>query len=435
MVRKGVVDQVSRPLVLNTDVWIFLAMFAGFAAADPDNRPTIAIFFAILVLYLMADRLLSSRWESLAKFSLLALAVSLFVLAPAIEVMVMRRNSEPYLYAHDGLIQIEEATKFILAGRNPYVEDYTRTPMLNWDFRIGNLRANPALYHNAYLPFFFLFDAPFLVVLNGLIGWFDGRMVFLPMFLVLLVILAQWVRDRSSKYALLLFVALDPLFARFLIEGRNDVFVLFWIVLSIHLLRSGHKNLSLVAFGLACASKLTAWFLIPFYAIYFLQPNVDMFRWRLAEWARSLRAFIPFVATVGLIVVPFLLWQPSAFFDDVWLYPNGTSAFAPYPVSGYGFNGLAQGVGWIPQDAIRSPFEFLEWIAGVPLLALLVWRQVKHNSLPQMWFSFALLIAAMSFFSHVFNDNHIGFVLTLFAIATFTDDGLLPSKRVSSDEA
>ncbi len=420
-------EQAPKPHPMGIDAWMFVVMFAGYAFTFHDNPPIVAILFAMLLLYLIADGLLPARWGHHIKFFLLVLAVSLFAVGFTLTEIILRHNTAPYRYVHDGLIQTEEATKFLLVGKNPYVEDYTQTPMKDWDFRVENLRLNPALYHNAYLPFLFLFTAPFYVIINAWLGWFDGRIIFLPMFIGVLVILARWVSERGRKFALLLFVTLNPFFVPYLTEGRNDVFVLFWIVLSVHLLRQHHEAWSLVALGLASASKLTAWFLIPFYALYLFQPRADaLLSWRRADAIRGLRRLLPLGATTALVILPFVVWQPAAFIESVWNYPNGASAFAPYPVFGYGLNILAQGFGLLPTAATRSPFEILQWIVGLPLLLFLAWRQIKNNTLSQMWFSYALLLAVMSFFSHVLNDNHIGFILTLFAIAFFSDDPNAP---------
>ncbi len=412
-----------KPHPMGIDAWMFVAMFAGFAFAFHDGLAIVAILFFILLLYLIADALLPAGRQFRVKFFLLTLAIGLAVFGWSAVLIILRHTTAPYLYVHDGLIQTEEAVKFLLAGKNPYVEDYTRTPMADWYFKVGNITVNPALYHNAYLPFLFLFIAPFYLLLNVSLGWFDGRMIFLPMFLGVLLILAQWVNDRSRKFALVLFVAFNPLFVTYLMQGRNDVFVLFWILLSVHLLCLKHEGLSLIALGLASASKLTAWFLIPFYALYLLQPSPDtLWLWLRANVRLVQRRLLPLIGTFALIMLPFLVWQPAVFIESIWNYPNGASAFAPYPVFGYGFNILAQGFGLLPADAIRSPFEILQWIVGLPLLIFLAWRQIKNNTLSQMWLSYALLLGVMSFFSHVLNDNHIGFILTLFAIAAFTDD-------------
>ncbi|MBI5651721.1 MAG: hypothetical protein HZC40_14950 [Chloroflexi bacterium] len=399
------------------------AMFVGYGMVYHDTPAVVSIFFVFLLIYLCADQFLPRRAENSIKFFMLTLIIGLFVVGAMIGAMLMRHSSAPHQFVHDGLIQIEQATRFLLAGKNPYVEDYTQTPLANWLFEISGTAINPALYHNAYLPFFFVFTAPFYLFANASLGWFDGRMIFLPMFLAVLVLLAQAVSDRNKKYALLFFVTLNPFFTRYLIEGRNDVFVLFWIVLGAHLLRQRREKLALIAVGLACASKLTAWFLAPFFALYLLQPSATSWgAWLAKNYFVSFRRLMPLVLTLILVVGPFALWDLGAFVDDVWNYPNGTSAIAPYPIHGYGFNIFLRELGLLSSGASRSPVEMLQWIIGLPLFGWLAWRQVKRNTLAQMWFGYALLVAVMGYFSHVLNDNHIGFVLTLIAIALLSDD-------------
>lgn len=412
----------------SVDAWMFLVMFAGYAFVYHDIFVAVAFFFVTLILYLIVSRWVSGRIQRLAKFALLAWVIGFYVLGVSFYHIHLRSQEGAHSHAHDGLIQIEEATKFLLAGKNPYVENYTQTPLAQWNFRIGDLTVNPALYHNAYLPFFFLFTAPFYLLAQAMLGGFDARLIFLPMFLGVLFIVAQWVKEANRRYALVLFIALNPFFAVYVIEGRNDVFVLFWLAVSVQLLRRQWGLGSLITLGLACASKLTAWFLIPFLGLYLLQPPADhLLRWiRLNGW-RVVRQMLPLAVTIIVIILPFFLWAPGAFIDDVWLYPNGTSALAPYPIFGYGFNMIVQSFGG--QAMTASPFEFLQWLIGLPLLGVLMWQQIKHNTLAQMWFSYAMLLAVMGFFSHVLNDNHIGFILTLLAIAMFTDEPTTTLKR------
>ena len=67
-------------------------------------------------------------------------------------------------------------------------------------------------------------------------------------------------------------VITNPILASDVIFGQNDSFILFWIVLGLWLLRRAEQSdqqrwtlLGSFAFGLACASKPTAWFLAPFW--------------------------------------------------------------------------------------------------------------------------------------------------------------------------
>ncbi|MBI5304323.1 MAG: DUF2029 domain-containing protein [Chloroflexi bacterium] len=417
------------------DAWVFIAMFVGYGMVYHDTPAVVSIFFVFLLVYLFADQFLARRYEEMTKFFVLTLVIGLFIVGATVGAILLRRASAPHQFVHDGLIQTEQATQFLLSGRNPYLEDYTQTPMAQWHFEIEGVAINPALYHNPYLPFFFLFTAPFFLLSNALLGWFDGRIIFLPMFVAVMGMLAQWVTNRPKKYALLFFVALNPFFTPYLIEGRNDVFVLFWLVLGVHLLRRKYEWLSSVAIGLACASKLTAWFLIPFYTIYLLRPEATIFKtWLGLHTIRRACRLLPLALVVALIIVPFFVWDPATFIDDVWNYQNGTSQFAPYPIHGYGFNILIKQVGLIPLGAVRSPSEVLQWIIGLPLLGLLMWRQHTHDTLSQMWLGYAFLIAVIAFFSHSLNDSHIGFILTLFVIGILTNEDVRSLSEVTQHD-
>ena len=77
---------------------------------------------------------------------------------PSLKLVLLRQQSGPASYSHDGgVIQTEATIDYLLEGRNPYVEDYVATPMAEWG--INEFRT--ALYHYPYLPWTFLFSAPF----------------------------------------------------------------------------------------------------------------------------------------------------------------------------------------------------------------------------------------------------------------------------------
>lgn len=417
------------------DVRAFLVLFGGLALRFLELPLLVTFVFGLFLIYGMVDKFASPRIQSLVKFSILAVLIGFFAIGSTVDGIILRHQTVPSVYIHDGAIQIEEAAKFVLAGRDPYGQDYKQTPLVNWELKIGGAEENPALYHNAYLPFMFLSQIPFYLLSEKIIGWFDIRFVFLGMFIGILFVLSRWVSKFNQRMALLLLVALNPFFVTFFAEGRNDVFVLFWIVLAVELMRQKRVAWSALVLGLACASKLTAWFLIPFWALYIFQPPTT----RLVNWMNDnklnlVRRLLPLGATITIIILPFILWNPGAFIDDVWFYPNGTSAIAPYPVDGYGFNILMQALGWLPANAFHSPFEILQWIIGLPLLLFLMWRQIRSNTVTQMWFSFALLLGVMGYFSHILNDNHIGFILILFTIAMFCEEPV-PSPRAIQCES
>jgi hypothetical protein len=82
---------------------------------------------------------------------LIAVALAVIVILPTLQAVLLRHQTQPYQYVHDGLIQSEAATSLVLQGRNPYSETYYETPMAQWGFRAGGSTSNPALEHYAYM--------------------------------------------------------------------------------------------------------------------------------------------------------------------------------------------------------------------------------------------------------------------------------------------
>ncbi len=116
------------------------------------------------------------------RFVLVWCAIAAIAIAPTVLGIYLRHVTGPYEYAHDGMIQTEEAIRFVLAGKNPYAENYGNTPMALWHFQEPNLSVNPALYHLPYLPFLIICSTLFYIAAQATMGWFDERMIFLTMF-------------------------------------------------------------------------------------------------------------------------------------------------------------------------------------------------------------------------------------------------------------
>ena len=94
------------------------------------------------------------------KYLAVLVTIVIVVVLPTLVAITQRHQTAPYRFAHDGLMQTESATQFVLAGRNPYAESYRDTPLGQWEFNIGGVRVNPALEHYAYMPLTFLLPLP-----------------------------------------------------------------------------------------------------------------------------------------------------------------------------------------------------------------------------------------------------------------------------------
>ncbi|MCX7840921.1 MAG: hypothetical protein N2559_15915, partial [Anaerolineae bacterium] len=136
------------------------------------------------------------------------------------------------------------------------------------------------------------------------------------------------------------------------------------------------------------------------------------------------RVFVPtiiFVSLLTIFVLPFFLWDTDAFIEDVFRYPAGSSAHL-HPIRSVGFSGLALSFGWISQHQASFPFERLQMLFGIPTLIVLLCFLSVQPSMTRFWLCSAILTLVVGFLGRVFNDNHLGYVLSLALLGIFTKE-------------
>jgi hypothetical protein len=312
---------------------------------DPISLLLISITFGLLLLYLFFDLWhgFSEQRRHRAKLALVFCIIFTTVVSLSVFSVLLRHVTGPASFCHDGgVIQTEEAARYILAGKNPYVEDYVNTPMAEW-----GLDYQTALYHYPYLPWTFLASAPVQLLSETILGWYDQRFVYLPLFVVTLFVAARLVPAGDQRLCLVMLLGLNPIMGSDLIFGQNDVFVLAWVVLSVYLLKLRKDSWSLVMLGLACASKPTAWFLLPFCFLYLVRRDGLSSRRGIKPLGLYLlRKMTPLLVVVAILVLPFVVWDANAMFDDVWRWSNGT-AEVPYQITGWGLANLVLALGLV----------------------------------------------------------------------------------------
>lgn len=398
---------------------------------DPISMMLIVTSVGLVILYFVVDIFddaLKNR-SHLLKLILIYTIIGLLIFGKAILYMNLRQIRGPASYTHDGgVIQTEVTIDYFLNGLNPYVEDYVETPMAEWGFD----EFRTALYHYPYLPWTFVFSAPFYLLSQSLIGWFDQRMVYLLLFALTLWLTQRLIRDRQAQLIAVAVMGLNPIAGVSLIFGENDPFVLAWIVLGLWLIqpRGGETSLTRMllgsaAFGLACASKPTAWFLAPFWLLYLVRdrwgehfiPPVST--WRGHFLAALKRAWtLPGVAL--LIIGPWLAWNPEAMYDDVWRWSAGIGPTG-YQIWGWGASNYVLAFGWVADRFEYWPFIIPGFIITLPLILLLLWRQTRENTLGTMLYAYVVLLFAFFYVSRFLQPNYLGYMLGLLTLAMTID--------------
>ncbi len=350
------------------------------------------------------------------KLGLAMLAIFLVVVLPTISWMMMRQANNPWQHIVDGGLQTEESIKYLLQRKNPYTEDYLGTPLAEWSHPIEGTKENPALYHNAYLPFVFLFSTPFYLVIKHITGWYDQRVVYLVLFICSLWLLMKHAAQPTRKLSLLIVFGLNFLAIPHVVMGGNDSFVWFWLIMSTYLLQKDRITLSAVSLGLACASKQTAWLFVPFFLAYLWIKAPSPKKWG------SLREVYPLFVVPLLVVLPFLLWDAAAFVEDTVFYLSGL-ATSSFPIRGFGFGGLLLNLGLIRDRTTGFPFVVFQAAFCLPLLVILLRRQLSDNTVKRCWLGYGLLLLTFTYFSRFFHDNYLGIIVNALALGYLAEDG------------
>jgi hypothetical protein len=390
---------------------------------DPISLLLISATFGLLILYIFFDLWprISEKRRYQGKLALLICIVLTTVVALSVFSILLRHVKGPASFSHDGgVIQTEETIKYILAGKNPYVEDYVDTPMAEW-----GIEFRTALYHYPYFPWTFLFSAPFYLLSQAALGWYDQRFVYLLLFIAIVFLAPRLAKDYNKRLCLVMVLGLNPIMGSDIIFGQNDVFVLAWILFSIYLLQRGRLTWSLVMLGLACASKPTAWFLIPFYLLHLVGREKVSEAHDIRSLSISLlRKTVPLMLVLALLILPFALWDFNALLDDVWRWSSGTAEVS-YQITGWGLANLVLALGLVESRLDYFPFWIPELLVCLPLFLFLFWRQWKENTINSMLYNYAFLSLAFFYTSRFMNENYLGYILALLALAFFTDSAVI----------
>jgi len=344
----------------------------------------------------------------LARAVWISTAVLILVLAviPQIGLMQLRQQYGSASGAvHDDPIQNEAAIQFLLEGRNPYVENFDQTDLVEWskDFPYGI--ENPSIYHVIALPGHLLISALLYLPIEGLTGFFDQRIVYLLAYLAALLIASRIGKNSEHRLRSVLLIGLSPIVLPFFILGRNDIFVFSMLVASFFFLIRNRIGWSTAFLAIACTIKLFAWVFVPFFIAYLYGRSSG--RTLKTRIQTLLRPAAIFAAITIAVVGPFLAWNADAFFDDTIRYSNGTSPTS-YPINGLGLSVILMRLGVIQGPTDYYPFWIFQLVFVGPLLWLLLPRLARSPRPSAYVYTATFVLFVLMFFSRFMNDNYLG---------------------------
>jgi len=371
--------------------------------------------------YPFRDRRQGASFAPRDRWLHLGLIFAVFVVVPTFASLVLRETGKPYTYIHDGALMIEEAARKLLAGHNPYATDYLDTPLYYWP-----MVNNPALYHLTYFPFLFLVTVPFVWAFDHLGIFWDQRYLYLPAFAATVGVAPQLVKRIDHRIALAALVGLNPQLFPFVIEGRNDFFVLFFLFAGIALLQRERRSWGSLAIAAAAAAKLHALFLLPFLVIYLVASRKPR---TVSQALRALAPTIPAALFLAVTFAPFLVNDWNAFYDDVVRYNAGGAAWT-YPISGMGFSALLLGLGVIEYRQADFPFAAIEIAVAAPIALFALYRLWRVPTIARMLGGYAVTLLAFLFFGRYFQGNYLGYILAVATAIPFLARESRPARPV-----
>ena len=356
----------------------------------------------------------------------LAAIIATFVIVPTVASIILRETGKPYTYIHDGALMVEEASRKFLAGMNPYVADYLDTPMFFWP-----MINNPALYHLTYFPFMFLVTGPFVWFFDHFGFVWDQRYLYLPAYVGTLALVPFIVQGAPQRLAMTAVIALNPQLFPFVVEGRNDFFVLLFLFAGIALLIRERRTMSSLAFAAAGAAKLHALIFLPFVAVYLIATKRPR---NVREAIVALAPTWPAALFLLATFVPFLANNFGAFYDDVVSYNAGGAAWT-YPISGMGFSAILLALGVIPYRQADFPFAAIEIAVAAPIAVWWFIRLWQRPTIATLLAGYALTLLAFLFFGRYFQGNYLGFIAAVFTPVPFLAARRTPTRRRRGREA
>jgi len=387
-------------------LFVFLSFALGFFKYQIAQGIVIVLLVAYAVTWLRFGA--RPQWHRLSYILIVLLVCATLLIPLTLEIYhhAHADERETVLY-HDGALQSDIAFDYVLQGKNPYAETYFKTPLgesIIYRFFMGTTIFNPALEHYIYFPGTFLISGSSTYLCEVVFGFGDVRVLFALFFIASACCL--WVMMRAHPLQRLVLIAylFNPWSLHFLMQGRNDILPFTCLVFFVWFFLRSKYILAGILLGLALATKQFPWIFLPFLCAYIFVAYSRIELRRI-----SIRMGLAAIGVSTLALVPYVAWNPSAFFDDTFLYASGTSSGLNYPMSGYGFAQLMRYAGIYPLDTF--PF----WIIMLPVAAVLLSFGIKkiihYKTLSSSLYFYALCMLGTFFFARFFHDNYIMYII------------------------
>ncbi|MBA3262375.1 MAG: DUF2029 domain-containing protein [Thermoleophilaceae bacterium] len=356
-----------------------------------------------------AALLLIARPRALSKRLAVALvlAVGLLLTAPATLLQLgLRDSTAPWFFTNDSTYQIEQGGDLLLDLDNPYGHDYRKSGLERFYTRDGSVservrEREVALEHFAYFPGAIVTAAVWRLLPDP---FDDYRLLVLVCNLLMLAAALAFRGPLSVRLALGALLVCSPIAVRSAWFGQNDAPSLLLLVLAFALV--SRRRFGWAAATLAAAILLKQFSLVaaPFLALMIWQMGTDR--------EERKRAVLAFVGVLAAGIIPFLIVDPVAFYEDTIRYGAGT-----YRIVGYGLSAILVRTGIVADREAAYPFGLIALSTWVPLT---VWLLLAQRRSREVWIGaagFAISILWLMFIGRTFNNYYLVWPMTGAVIA------------------
>jgi uncharacterized membrane protein len=181
--------------------------------------------------------------------------------------------------------------------------------------------------------------------------------------------------------------------------GQNDPTSLVLLVLAFALVTRSRLGWAAASLAAAVLLKQFALVALPFLVLMAVKSG--------AGRAELKRAGLVFGGVVLVAVLPFLIADPGAFYDDTVRYGAGT-----YRIVGYGLSAILVRLGVLDDRDGSYPFALIALLTWVPLT---VWLLLAQRRAGELWVgaaAFAVSILWLMFIGRTFNNYYLVWPMT-----------------------
>jgi Glycosyltransferase family 87 len=353
-----------------------------------------ALACGAFAVFLMAARPAAvPRWVGIA----LVIGVGLLLAAPSTLLQLgLRDSTAPWFFTNDSTYQVELGGELVLDLDNPYGHDYSESGLERFYTRDGTVservrEREVALEHFAYFPGAVLSAAAWRVLPEPLD---DYRLLVLLSTLALLPAALLFRGPLGWRLALGAVLVCNPIAVRSAWFGQNDAPSLLLLVLAFALVTRRRFGWAAAALAGAILLKQFAVVALPFLAL--MIPR--------EEWKR---AGLVFAGVIAVCVLPFLIADPVAFYEDTVKYGAGT-----YKIVGYGLSAILIRLGVLEDRDGSYPFALIAVLTWLPLT---VWLLLLARRAEELWIAvaaFSVSILWLMFIGRTFNNYYLVWPMT-----------------------